>query len=537
VNRLLILGLDGATFDLIRPWAEQGRLPAFATMLDEGACGSLRSVPNMNTAPAWTTFMTGKNPGKHGVFWFAEQGGDAGRVRFVTAADRHGASLWRLLSDADHRVAIVNVPLTYPAEQVNGVLVAGFDAPSTRSPSFSQPAGLIDELERECGPYVLHASVTHHAGAGEHARVVKETLAAEESRMRAARYLMENRDWDVFMYMIKSTDQAAHHVWDYTAASQERLFPVYQYADRALATFLDYAGSDCGVIVMSDHGMGWRQPAAEHLNDILAQLGYLRRAGSSGAAARWRTLRLAKRLGPAARGFVKQRLPNLYRRFGYQIRFGGLDWENTRAFSDNTRSCVWVNLEGRDPNGTVPPEDYETLVKELREILVGLVDPETGRPVVESVWTPEEIYSGPYVDRAPDLQIDWRYERPVRALQYDGPFGRALSRRSTKGFMHGLSGAHRPLGVLMMKGPQFAGSRRVEDASLQDLAPTILHLAEMPVPEDMDGRVLQEALAEPHASRPVSHAASGGDGDGPQVTYTEREAEEVEERLSALGYL
>ena len=537
MSRLVILGLDGATFDLIRPWAEEGKLPAFAKLLADGASGELRSVPNMNTAPAWTTFMTGKNPGKHGVFWFAEQGVDVGTVRFVTAADRHGVSLWRLLSDAGQRIAVVNVPMTYPAEQVNGVLVAGFDAPSTRNPSFTHPDGLVAELERECGPYVLHASVAHDAQAGHHDRVVDEALSAEESRVRAALHLMQTREWDVAMYMIKSTDQVAHHSWDYGAPTQERLLPVYAHADRTLSRFLEAAGPDCNVIVMSDHGMGWRQPAAEYLNEILEQLGYLRRGTSTAAAARWRALRLAKRLGPGARGFLKRRLPSVYRRFGYQVRFGGLDWQNTRAFSDNTRSCVWINLEGRDPHGIVHPDERETLVKEIRDILLALIDPTTGSPVVEAVWNPEEIYSGPYTDQAPDLQIDWRYEGPVGALQYEGPYGRARSRGSAKGFMHGLSGAHRPMGVLMMGGPAFAGRRRVDGATLQDLAPTILHLAGLPVPEDMDGRVLRDALAEPHASRPVTHTASAGDGGTPSATYTEQEAEEIEERLSALGYL
>jgi predicted AlkP superfamily phosphohydrolase/phosphomutase len=537
VSRLVILGLDGGTFDLMRPWAESGRLPAFAELLERGACGELRSVPNMNTAPAWTTFMTGKNPGKHGVFWFAEQGVDAGTVRFVSAADRHGVSLWRLLSDAGRRVGAVNVPMTYPAEPVNGVLVAGFDAPSTRNPAFTYPDGLIAEIERECGTYVLHASVSHDAATGNHSRVVDEALSAEESRVRAALHLMETRDWDVFMYMIKSTDQVAHHAWQYGAPTQEHLLPVYMHADRTLARFLELAGDDRNVIVMSDHGMGWRQPAAEYLNDILGQLGYLRRGTSSGAAARWRALRLAKRMGPAARGFLKRRLPNVYRRFGYQIRFGGLDWEHTRAFSDNTRSCVWINLEGRNPNGIVPPDERETLAKEIREVLLALVDPATGAPAVEAVWTPEEIYAGPFTDRAPDLQIDWRYERPVSGLAYDGPYGRAVSRGSGKGFMHGLSGAHRQMGVLMMDGPAFAGSRRIEGASLQDVTPTILHLSGLPVPDDMDGNVLRSALAEPHASRPVSHVEGAGDAQGPAATYTDQEAEEIEERLSALGYL
>jgi predicted AlkP superfamily phosphohydrolase/phosphomutase len=339
------------------------------------------------------------------------------------------------------------------------------------------------------------------------------------------------------MYMIKSTDQVAHHAWKYGAPTQEHLLPVYVHADRTLARFLERAGEDCNVIVMSDHGMGWRQPAAEYLNDILGQLGYLRRGTSSAAAARWRALRLAKRLGPAARGFLKRRLPSVYRRFGYQVRFGGLDWEHTRAFSDNTRSCVWINLEGRNPNGIVPPDERETLAKEIREVLLGLVDPTTGRPAVEAVWTPEEIYAGPFTDRAPDLQIDWHYERQVAGLAYDGPYGRAVSRGSGRGFMHGLSGAHRPMGVLLMDGPAFAGSRRIEGASLQDVTPTILHLSGLPVPDDMDGTVLRTALAEPHASRPVSHVAGAGDAQGPAATYTDQEAEEIEERLSALGYL
>jgi predicted AlkP superfamily phosphohydrolase/phosphomutase len=537
--RLLVLGLDGATFDLMLPWAKDGTLPTFSKVLGEGVWGYLDSVPNMNTAPAWTTFMTGKNPGKHGVFWFAEQGeGGPAEVKFVTAADRDAVSIWRLLSDAGRRVVVVNGPLTYPAEQVNGVMLAGFDAPSVKSSSFSYPEGLIDRLEDECGPYILHAAVAHHANAGRVTRVVEASLTAEESRVKAMTRLLETEPWDVAMYMIKATDQVAHHVWDHDAESQEPLRDVYRFADETLARLLETAGPDCDLIVMSDHGMGWRQPAAEYLSGILQQLGYLHRADASGAGSRWRVFKLAKRLGPRAKGFVKRRLPGLYRRFGFQIRFGGIDWANTRAFSDNTRSCIWVNLEGRDPHGTVAPEAYEGLVAELREVLTSLVDPETGAPVVDAVHTPDESYSGPHTAEAPDLQIDWKYDRPVAGLRYDGKLGHAVSSRFSKGFMHGLSGAHRPQGVLIFRGPSFASGERVEGAALQDLAPTILHLLEVAVPDDVDGRVLGEALAEPHASRPVVRSATHIGGPRiEQVGYSDEEAAEVEERLSALGYL
>jgi predicted AlkP superfamily phosphohydrolase/phosphomutase len=313
---------------------------------------------------------------------------------------------------------------------------------------------------------------------------------------------------------------------------------VYAFADETLSRLLEASGPDIDVIVMSDHGMGWRQPAAEYLNDVLEQLGYLRRDQGAGRGATWRAFRLAKRLGPRARGLVKRRLPGAYRRFGHRIRFGGIEWGSTRAFGDNTRSCVWINLQGRQPGGIVPPEEREALVEELREVLAALVDPESGEPVVEAVRTQQEVYAGPYVDRAPDLQIDWRYERPVHGLAYEGRLGRAVSTRSGGGFMHGLSGAHRPDGVLMLHGPSFAEGVELEGAQLQDLAPTILHLLEVPAPDDMDGRVLVEALDEAHASRPVLVGRSEGDGHGVDaVGYSDEEAAEMEERLGALGYL
>jgi len=536
VNPLLILGLDGGTLDLVGPWVKRGRLPTFARVLREGAVGPLRSVPNINTAPAWTSFMTGKNPGKHGIFWFAEEGDEAGRVRFVNAADRDATTIWRLLSDAGARVCAVNVPLTYPVEPVSGVMIAGFDAPSTTSPRFAHPEGVMDELERECGAYLLNAAVAGHAYAGRRDKVVAEALKAEESRVRAALHIMRTRSWDVFMYMVKATDQAAHYLWDHGAPSQEALWPIYEYADAALARMLEAAGPDCSLLVMSDHGMGWRQPAAEYLNDVLAQLGYVARRQHQAGSSTWRAFRLAKRLGPRAKGFIKRRFPGAYKRFGYQVRFGNIEWSRTSAYCDNTRSCVWINLRGRNPNGIVEGDHYKPLVEDLREMLLELTDPATGDSVVEAVWTPEEIYSGPHTGEAPDLQIDWRYERPVSGLRYAGRLGEATATLSAKGTMNELTGAHRPLGMLAAAGQPFRRAK-VVDARLEDIAPTLLHVAGLPVPEDMDGRVLTEILAEPLASTPVRFTTPSERRAPTGTEYSAEEAAEVEERLRALGYL
>lgn len=537
MDKILILGLDGATFDLMKPWTEQGHLPTFAKLLKEGSSAPLRSVPNMNTAPAWTTFMTGKNPGKHGVYWFAEEGGATGTVRFVNAADRKAVSVWNLLSTGERKVAVINVPLTHPAEQVNGLMMAGFDAPSTASEGFSHPPGLIEEVEKECGRYVLHAAVSHHAEANRMDKVVEGALAAEKTRVDAALHLLKNKPWDVFMYMIKATDQVAHHVWDVEAEEQKWMKPVYEFADQSLARFLEAAGPDCGVVIMSDHGMGWRQPAAEFVGQILTQLGFQARSESKKGGLVWRAFRLAKRMGGPARGLLKSSLPGLYRKFAYKVRFGGIDWSHTRAYSDNTRSCLWVNLAGRNPRGIVPPGEYDELIEDLKEVLYGLVDSETGDPVVSSAWTPDEIYSGPYTSSAPDIQIDWHYDRPVQGIKYKGRLGEAASKQASQGFMHHLTGAHRRYGLLILWGPQF-GSGTISAPGLEDLAPTILHLAGLPVPQDMDGRVLLEALNGFCSNLSVVRAsAEGRQPDIEPVVYSEDEEAEIEDRLRSLGYL
>lgn len=537
LEKILILGLDGATFDLIKPWVEAGYLPTFAKLLREGACAPLRSVPNMNTAPAWTTFMTGKNPGKHGVYWFAEEGDTTGTVRFVNAADRKAQSIWNLLSSGGRTVAAINVPLTFPAEQVNGLMLAGFDAPSTASEGFSYPPGLIEDVEKQCGRYILHAAVSHHAVAGRMDKVVEGALAAEQSRVDAALHLLRTQPWDVFMYMIKATDQVAHHVWDVSAEEQMWMKPVYEFADKTLAKFMEEVGPDCGVIVMSDHGMGWRQPAAEFVGQILTQLGFQARAESKKGGMIWRAFRLAKRLGAPARGLLKSALPTTYRKFAYKVRFGGIDWSRTRAYSDNTRSCLWVNLVGRNPQGVVKPEEYGELIDDLKELLTGLVDSDTGEHVVNAAWTPEDIYSGPHTGSAPDIQIDWRYDRPIRGVSYKGRLGEAESKSASQGFMHHLTGAHRRHGVLMMWGPQFAAGS-IDAPGLEDLAPTILHLAGLPVSQDMDGRVLLEALSSSYSK--VAVVRSGADENLPDidpVVYSEEEEAVIEDRLRSLGYL
>src|SRR6266540_5296352 len=142
MSRVLVIGWDGATWSVAAPLAAEGRLPALSALRNGAAEGVLETVPNMNSAPAWSTVATGLGPGRHGIFYFDEPVPGTYRRRVVNAQRRTGPSLWRMASQADKRVVAVNVPISYPAEEVNGYLVAGLDTPSKALPGFTHPQDL-----------------------------------------------------------------------------------------------------------------------------------------------------------------------------------------------------------------------------------------------------------------------------------------------------------------------------------------------------------------------------------------------------------
>src|SRR4030065_410257 len=148
--RTIVIGLDGATFDLILPWVEQGHLPSFRRLIEEGSWGELESTMPPLTGPAWSSFITGKNPGKHGIYDFMYRDPKGYRSITINATLRKGPSFWRLLGDQGKRVIVFNVPVTYPPEEVNGIMISGFPTPP-KSKDFVYPPELREDLEREIG--------------------------------------------------------------------------------------------------------------------------------------------------------------------------------------------------------------------------------------------------------------------------------------------------------------------------------------------------------------------------------------------------
>ena len=561
-SKVLVLGLDGATFDLIKPWAAAGYLPTLKRLMDEGAHGSLRSTTPPMTGPAWTSFATGVNPGKHRLYdWIAR---DEGEYTFspVTALDMEAPTLYTLLSDAGRRVCALNVPMTYPPTPVNGVMVSGLPAPSLKVP-ITYPPNLLNEIMAAVGDYILYPDPGQaYSDAGVDA-FLERLYRTTDLRIQTLDYLRSREDWDFAMVVFNGTDTISHAMWKYMdkrhplhdpAAAQKygnAIRDYYAYLDGKLAHYVDELPDDTTLVVMSDHGFGPFHKFI-HVNNWLLQEGFmtvnpglrtgLKRAMFRQGFSPMNVYDTLMRLGLGAlkrevvRGQGQGLLKTLF------LSFEDIDWSRTQAYSLGNVGQVYLNVVGREPQGCVHPgEEYERVREEIIAKLQTLRDPETGDLVVESIYRREELYSGDFLDKAPDIVF------LPRRLEYFGfgeyEFG---SHKIIESMRRGISGTHRMNGIFMAYGAAIQPGTVVEDACLYDLAPTILHLMNEPVAEHMDGRVLSEvfvpdvasAMAQRRATRSQNGNESGSSGAsaGGEVLSVE-DKKLLAERLRNLGYV
>ena len=182
--------------DLLGPWCEQGLLPTLSEILARGTHGNLLSTYPPLTGPAWASFMTGKSPGNHGAFeFFRRQEGSYSQTLSGPSSIK-GKSLWRILSDSGKRVGVMNVPLTYPPEEVNGFLISGLLTPRNCS-DWAYPRELIEELTDNLGSYLIHHDEKYTKSNAEN--LLEEQYRILKSRTEAALYLMKAKEWDFFM--------------------------------------------------------------------------------------------------------------------------------------------------------------------------------------------------------------------------------------------------------------------------------------------------------------------------------------------------
>ncbi len=560
-DRLLIVGLDAAGPDLVARWAGEGELPVMGRLMAEGTWSPLRSVPNMFTPSAWTTFMCGTNPGRHGIFNFCERLPGSYQQRFVNGSARDGIPFWRLLDHEGFRVGVMNVPMTYPAEKINGFMLSGMDAPHPHVPGFAHPSDLVSRLEPVLGRLEhkhsgASSKVGHAVLRGRVGRALSIVLESLETRTRWAEYLLQTYPLDICVIVFTETDTAQHYFWKYldprhphyTPQAADRhgrsILRVYQKADEALGRLIRAFGVDATVMVLSDHGGGiaptlgtsWLLKTFLSILGLYAEVGS--RNGQGGGPRRRLVRRLYEAVNPHLPGQLKvmlrSRAPRLFSTFKSHVR-GETDWRQTRAYVIGAYDGgIYINLKGREPQGIVEPgREYEELRSRIIECLNASVDPVTGARIVERACRCEELYSGPYVDRAPDVCVTLRegffHGLQVGSARVDFPFVKPADPGDV------ISGAHRPDGILILKGPAVIRGAPLEAPTLADIAPTILYALDCPIPKGLDGRVLLEAFGGASFHRTIRWTSAAA-GIVNARAYSEADEAVIEQRLRALGY-
>lgn len=533
---VFIVGLDGGTYDVLDILVAAGDMPTLAALRAQGACGVLRSVIPPITWAAWCSFMTGKRPEKHGIYDFRLYDPRAYRDTVVTSNSLRDRTIWELMTAAGRRVAVVHLPAMYPPNPRAGTVVSGFDTPSVAT-MFTHPPELRDRILAQIPDYFFVAASDREDPRLEQAetfeRFVADVERAFEQRTQVALNLLAEGPWDAFMVHYQSTDALQHRVWRYIVERErfrerwERLRRVYRRLDAALGRLLAAQPADALVFVISDHGFGVHA-GRFYPNVLLERWGYLARRGRHrrriARSVRKRLVRLGlARARKAASGpWISQA-----RRRSFAEALP-LHWSRTRAYvaAGEIYGLLYLNLRGREPEGTVSPgAEALALAEELRSRLLSVRDPVDGAPVLADVLPGPGLCPGSGRAGLPDLILVPRAEYSVyRDLNYKLWLDRYPS----------LAGTHRREGVLIVGGRGVRRGHVERGADLVDLAPTILAVAGLAVPDDMDGRVLDELFTEPPPVR--FEPANGATGRGP-TELSEAEEQEVLDRLRALGYV
>jgi predicted AlkP superfamily phosphohydrolase/phosphomutase len=554
-RKVFIISLDGATFDVLRPLADQGYLPNLERIMKQGFAAELESVIPPVTAPAWTSFMTGKNPSKHGIFDFTRFDVNDRVAKLNNAQHIQSKTMWQILTEKGKRVVVLNMPYTYPPSEVNGVMVSGWDAPSL-SVNFTHPPELRERIFEKIPDYgsTQDLSLWNFLSAEsdqQFNQFLAKLVRSFEQGTELASWMLAQESWDVFMVHFQQTDWIQHKLWNEIeeactnpankSSRPEKVRECYGQFDRLVGTLLARVQDERPVtIILSDHGFG-RHRGAIAPNYFLRQWGYFHLIADTSTRmkdmfrqSRFQALR--KLYDAAAR--VKHRLFD--QRGGKKYKSWGelaneqipqqkspIDWTRTRAAAveGSETAHLFVNVAGRGTQGIVQPgAEYENLVSELIAHFQEIRHPHTGERLLTRVARGREIY--------PEKQ-DGILIPDLILIPVDG-YGFSLSVSDAPPAISN-EGSHRHNGILLMQGEGLRRSVEGFRPNLIDVTPTILHLLGLAIPSDMDGRVLQELFTEAQAVR--TEEADNRQTAETKTEYSQQEAELIEQRLKGLGYI
>jgi predicted AlkP superfamily phosphohydrolase/phosphomutase len=528
---VFLIGLDGATFDVLEPLFQDGTMPFLASLRDRSACGPLASTPHPISPAAWASAITGQKPGRHGVFDFVrlDHGNSRPAYTLVTSADLRCASIFEIASCHGRRVTALNFPCMFPPPRVNGVVVPGY-VPWSYLGRAVHPRQIFPRLKDEAGLdlrlLAVDWDVERRAIQGlpedELARWAELHVIREEQWFRMARFLIEEYPSDLTAVVFDGVDRIQHlclHLLQPSAEDVSRAaeraraacIRYFRRLDEYLAELVALAGPDAYVLVVSDHGAQRAGDRIFYVNVWLEQQGYLRWADGV----------------PVDQGGRLAMDGNTES----TVLF---DWAATTAAALTSSSNAIIIRQARHPGDPgVPPDQYVTFRDRLAAQLLQAADPETGERIVERVLVRDEAFKGAACADAPDLTLELRSPGFISVLRA----GATVRPRPAP------YGTHHPTGIFMLAGPGVRPTRSLSGLSVADVAPSVLHALGLPIPQDMDGTATLAAYEPSHLEwhsprRPQVLVGVGrANGAGPAEEYDPAAEADVMDRLRLLGYL
>lgn len=529
--RTVLIGLDGATYDLLDQLVEEGVMPVLGRLMAEGARGILKSTIHPLTPPAWATLMTGRSPGNHGVFDFirVDRDGDKPSYTLATSADLKVPTIWQIASGQGKRATTLNFPVMFPARPIDGVVIPGY-VPWSYLGRAIHPRPVFRML-KDKGVFKASEMSTDWQHERKAVQGLSENMLEDWVQFHVTREqrwfeilmtLMEEEPCPLTAVLFDGTDRIQHlcyHLIDRRTRglydtpdairARDLALQYYRNMDSYIAQIIAKAGPQAQVFLVSDHGFTRSGARIFYANTWLEQQGWL--------------------------GWVEGTPMDDHGRVALDENTEAstlIDWGSTKAYALSSSSNAIFIRQAKAPGAPgVPPQEYEAFRAALIAGLLALTDPVTGKPVIKHVFTREDAFPGTHTDRAPDLTLMLHDYSFLSVLRADAPVKDRLVPYAT----------HHPDGIFIASGPGIAAGARLDPLQIADVAPTALHSLGLAVPRDMEGRVAEAAFSDAFRARhPVQYAdaAGGGAAGGSDLSTLDAEAQaQIKERLKSLGYL
>jgi len=497
MQKVIVIGIDGATPDLIEPWMNDGKLPNFDKIRKRGTWGKLASTIPPFSAPAWTSIITGCNPGKHGIYGFESTG--TLEPHLINSHHRKVPAIWSFLTKIGMKSIVVNVPGTYPPEKINGAMITGLLTPS-RDSNFTYPKQLKEQLTKDdLGEYELEQFWLEDFSRSRMKKRAPNKLADHINKQMASRSkvglnLMSDSTWDFAMIVFRGTDTAQHFFFD----RKDLLLSCYQKVDELIGEIVNKF-PDALFFIVSDHGFEEIKKVL-YPDNVLYNAGFLTPTQDPHRNLTFLSYSLVFRIINCLLRILPPKVlkeSKVVKKFLFSISSKAklIDFSKTKAFSTADGRGIQICRKDKYENGIVDLKDYEQLCKEISTLFKDLKDPKDSKYIIENVHQWNEIYNKDAKD-PPDLifsmkkgntALEWiRFPKSMKDI--------LLSKERCIPYIFnedpiGRSGDHATHGIFFAYGKEIKSNYKIDKISVEDVLPMVFTGLELPLPDSIDGKI------------------------------------------------